>query len=132
MPPRTNKTKQLTSQLRLSQLPVAGQSTSETPTQSPTSTLASGEGVNSLRKERSRVTCMFVPVVSVLGKPLMPCHPARARELVLKGRALRRFNKGLFYIKMLDREDGVVQPIAITPPKGVGFPARGKSDEKSR
>jgi len=113
MPTRTNKTKQLTSQHKLSQLPVAGQSTSETPTQSPTSALASGEGVNSLRKESSRVTCMFVPVVSALGKPLMPCHPARARELVRKGRALRRFNKGLFYIKMLDREDGVVQPVAV-------------------
>lgn len=43
----------------------------------------------------------------------MPCHPARARELVKAGRALRRFNKGMFYIKMLDREDGGTQPIAV-------------------
>lgn len=42
----------------------------------------------------------------------MPCHPARARELVRKGKAMRRFNRGLFYIQLLDRADGDVQPIA--------------------
>jgi hypothetical protein len=26
----------------------------------------------------------------------MPCHPARARELVRKGKAVRRFNRGLY------------------------------------
>ena len=56
---------------------------------------------------------LFVPVVSSSGKPLMPCHPARARELVRNKRALRRFNKGLFYIKMLDREDGETQKVAV-------------------
>lgn len=113
MPTRTNKTKRLTSQGGLSRLPVAGQSTLGMPTQSPSSASASGEGVNSLHKERSGVTCMFVPVVSASGKPLMPCHPARARELVRGGRAVRRFNKGLFYIKLLDREDGATQPVAV-------------------
>jgi hypothetical protein len=42
----------------------------------------------------------------------MPCHPARANELIKKGKALRRFRKGLFYIKLTEREDGDVQPIA--------------------
>jgi len=56
---------------------------------------------------------MRVPVVSKTGKPLMPCHPARARELVRKGAAVRRFNRGLFYIKLTVREDGNVQPAAI-------------------
>src|SRR5215475_1011783 len=56
---------------------------------------------------------LYVPVVSSTGKPLMPCHPARARELVRKGRALRRFNRGVFSIKLVDREDGVTQPIAV-------------------
>ena len=55
----------------------------------------------------------YVPVVSSSGKPLMPCHPARARELVRAGRAKRRFNKGLFYIQLTDRADGDVQPIVI-------------------
>ena len=43
----------------------------------------------------------------------MPCHAARARELVRKGRAVRRFDRGLFYIQLLDRETGDTQPIAI-------------------
>lgn len=54
----------------------------------------------------------YVPVLSADGKPLMPCHPARARELVRKGRAVRRFRKGFFYIRLLNRTDGEVQPVA--------------------
>jgi hypothetical protein len=56
---------------------------------------------------------LYVPVVSKTGKPLMPCHPARARQLVRTGRAIRRFNRGLFYIKLLDRDDGNVQEVAV-------------------
>src|SRR5438105_1924527 len=55
----------------------------------------------------------YVPVVSAIGKPLMPCHPARARQLVRAGRAVRRFDRGLFYIKLLEREDGQTQAIAV-------------------
>jgi hypothetical protein len=55
----------------------------------------------------------YVPVVSASGKPLMPCHPARARELVRNGKALRRFNRGMFYIKLTEREDGETQPAAV-------------------
>ncbi|MBA3531992.1 MAG: RRXRR domain-containing protein [Ardenticatenales bacterium] len=55
----------------------------------------------------------YVPVVSSIGKPLMPCHAARARQLVRNGRAVRRFNKGIFYIQLLDRAEGDVQPIAV-------------------
>jgi hypothetical protein len=43
----------------------------------------------------------------------MPCHPARARELVRKGKAVRRFNRGMFYIQLTEREDGDIQPIAL-------------------
>jgi hypothetical protein len=56
---------------------------------------------------------LFVPVVSSTGKPLMPCHPARARQLVRKGKALRRFSKGLFYIRLTERADGTTQPIGL-------------------
>ena len=42
----------------------------------------------------------------------MPCHPVRARKLVRSGRAVRRFDRGLFYIRLTDRADGAVQPIA--------------------
>jgi len=56
---------------------------------------------------------MFVPVIGSGGKPLMPCHPARAREFVRKGRAVRRFDRGLYYIRMVDRADGETQPVAV-------------------
>jgi hypothetical protein len=55
----------------------------------------------------------YVPVVSAAGQPLMPCHPARARELVRQGKARRRFDRGLFYLQLTVRETGAVQPIAI-------------------
>lgn len=55
----------------------------------------------------------YVPVVSSSGQRLMPCHAARARELVRKGRAVRRFDRGLFYLQLLDRETGETQPIAV-------------------
>lgn len=55
---------------------------------------------------------LYVPVVSATGKPLMPCPTWRANELLRRGRAVRRFSKGIFYIRLLDREEGVVQPVA--------------------
>lgn len=55
----------------------------------------------------------YVPVLSSTGQRLMPCHAARARELVRKGRAVRRFDRGLFYIQLLDRETGDLQPIVV-------------------
>lgn len=42
----------------------------------------------------------------------MPCHPARARELLDKGRA-RVFRQYPFTIILVDREDGDVQPITL-------------------
>jgi hypothetical protein len=59
------------------------------------------------------VTPLFVPVVGKSGKPLMPCHPARARELVRKGKAVRRFKAGIFYLQLTEREDGEVQKVAV-------------------
>lgn len=55
----------------------------------------------------------YVPVMSKTGQALMPCHPARARELVRKGKAVRRFKTGLFYIQLTERETGDVQEIAV-------------------
>lgn len=55
----------------------------------------------------------YVPVLSSTGARLMPCHAARARALVRKGRAVRRFDRGLFYIQLLDREAGDVQLVAV-------------------
>ncbi|MCQ3932812.1 MAG: hypothetical protein DPW16_20375 [Chloroflexi bacterium] len=55
----------------------------------------------------------FVPVVGSTGKPLMPTTNQRANKLIAKGRAVKRFDRGLFYIQLLDREDGYTQPIAV-------------------
>lgn len=54
----------------------------------------------------------FVPVVSSAGKPLMPTSNWRADELIRKGKALRRFSKGVFYICLIARADGDVQEVA--------------------
>jgi hypothetical protein len=73
---------------------------------------------------------LYVPVVSSIGKPLMPCHPARARELVRAGKALRRFNKGLFYIQLTERRDGFTQPVAVGIDPGSkyeGFTVKSKA-----
>ncbi|KAB2855033.1 MAG: hypothetical protein F9K46_16155, partial [Anaerolineae bacterium] len=59
------------------------------------------------------MTQQFVPVVGSSGKPLMPTTHQRANKLIAKGRAVRRFDRGLFYIQLLDREDGYTQPIAV-------------------
>ena len=56
---------------------------------------------------------LYVPVVDKEGKPLMPCHPARARELVHKGKAVRRFNRGIFYIRLTERVGGETQEIVV-------------------
>ena len=56
---------------------------------------------------------MYVPVVGKTGKPLMPTTNRKADKLIAKGRARRRFDRGLFYIQLLDREHGYTQPIAV-------------------
>lgn len=56
---------------------------------------------------------LYVPVVGASGTPLMPCHPARARELIRAGRAIRRFDRGLLYLRLVDRQDGTTQPVAV-------------------
>ena len=55
------------------------------------------------------------PVFSSDEQPLMPCHPARARKLMQKGRAVPHHVKELFGIRLLDRihEQSSVQDVAI-------------------
>jgi 5-methylcytosine-specific restriction endonuclease McrA len=51
-------------------------------------------------------------VLDKRGNPLMPCHPARARELLGEGRAVVvRYSP--FVIRLKDREGGDVQPVRI-------------------
>ncbi|WP_174521163.1 RRXRR domain-containing protein, partial [Alicyclobacillus kakegawensis] len=44
--------------------------------------------------------------------PLMPCHPARARQLLKKGKAAV-FRRYPFTIILKEREDGGVQPLRM-------------------
>ena len=55
----------------------------------------------------------WVPVVSSIGKPLMPCSPRRARKLLEKGKAVKRWYRGFFYIKLTERDDGDTQEVAV-------------------
>lgn len=55
----------------------------------------------------------FVPVISASGKRLMPTTNRNADRLLAKGRAVRRFDRGLFYIQLTDRTVGFTQPIAV-------------------
>lgn len=55
----------------------------------------------------------FVPVISSTGVVLMPTTNRKANKLLAKGRAIRGFDRGIFYIALLDREDGYTQPIAV-------------------
>lgn len=55
----------------------------------------------------------YVPVLDKNNVPLMSCHPARARQLLRKGKAVRRWFRGVFAIKLTEREGGVLQPIAV-------------------
>jgi 5-methylcytosine-specific restriction endonuclease McrA len=51
-------------------------------------------------------------VLDKRGNPLMPCHPARARELLARGRAVVvRYSP--FVIRLKDRAGGVVQPVRL-------------------
>jgi hypothetical protein len=46
----------------------------------------------------------------------MPCHPARARQLVREGKAVRRFRKGIFYIRLTQKrppEKRKVQAVVV-------------------
>ena len=60
----------------------------------------------------------------------MPCHPARARELIGKGEAVRRFKGGIFYIQLIERKDGAGQDIAVGIDPGSqkeGFTVKSKA-----
>ncbi|WP_326577542.1 RNA-guided endonuclease IscB [Streptomyces sp. NBC_00481] len=61
-----------------------------------------------------RAGAQLVPVLDKRGRPLMPCHPARAREMLRKGRAVvARYTP--FTIRIKDRllDDSEVEGVAI-------------------
>ena len=56
---------------------------------------------------------LYVPVVSKTGKALMPTSAYRCRKLLKAKKAIKRFNKGIFYIQLTQREDGDTQEIVL-------------------
>ena len=61
-------------------------------------------------EEKSGVTRVFVRASN--GTPLMPCHPARARQLLRSGRA-RVHKLYPFAIRLTDRKGGDKQPAVL-------------------
>jgi len=55
----------------------------------------------------------YVPVIGSTGKPLMPTTNQRANALLRRGRAIKGFDRGVFYIQLLDRADGETQLVAV-------------------
>ena len=53
-----------------------------------------------------------VLVIDKTKKALMPCHPARARELLTSGKAAV-YRRVPFTIILTEREGGDVQPVAL-------------------
>jgi hypothetical protein len=43
----------------------------------------------------------------------MPCHAARARQLIRGGKAVKRHDRGIVYLVLTERETGDTQPIAL-------------------
>lgn len=53
------------------------------------------------KPERGRNRQMHIPTVSKGGRQLMPCRPSKARKLLEKGLAEKKWNKlGMFYIQL--------------------------------
>jgi hypothetical protein len=55
----------------------------------------------------------FIPVLSATGQTLMPTHAARARQLIRSGKAVKRHDRGIVYLVLIERETGETQPIAL-------------------
>ena len=70
-----------------------------------------------------------VPVVSASGEPLMPCKPAKARELLEAGKAVQGWSEdGAFHIQL---KFNPKSPI-VHPPTAFNSESKSPSDTKSR
>lgn len=62
-----------------------------------------------------------IPVLSSEGRPMMPSHCARVRQLMRSGRAKCRWIKGIFHIQMLDRSEFEIQEVVVGVDPGSKF-----------
>jgi hypothetical protein len=56
---------------------------------------------------------LFVPVISKCGDILMPTTPCRAKQLIKEGKAKKQFFKGIFFIRLINRESGDTQQVVV-------------------
>jgi hypothetical protein len=56
---------------------------------------------------------IYLPVLSATGQRLMPCHAARARQLIRQGKAVKRHDRGIVYLVLTQRTSGDTQPVAV-------------------
>jgi hypothetical protein len=54
----------------------------------------------------------WIPIISSNGNPLMPCHPARARQLLKNNKAKKQFTNSIFYLKLLKSSQENIQEIS--------------------
>lgn len=70
-----------------------------------------------MTEKKNRSEEAWVPVLDKRGNALMPCHPARARQLLRAGRAVVAHHTP-FVIRLKDRVGGDVQPVRICEDPG--------------
>ena len=68
-------------------------------------------------EKKNRSEEAWVPVLDKRGNALMPCHPARARQLLRAGRAVVAHHTP-FVIRLKDRVGGDVQPVRVCEDPG--------------
>ena len=58
-------------------------------------------------------TMLYLPALSATGQPLMPCHAARARQLIRNGKAIKKHDRGIVYLVLTERQTGETQSVAV-------------------
>ena len=54
----------------------------------------------------------WIPIISNNGNPLMPCHPARARQLLKQNKVKKQFTNSICYLKLLKPSQENIQEIS--------------------
>jgi len=64
-------------------------------------------------QQQNQKGMLYVPVVSKDGKPLMPAKASRVKKWLKSGKAIKRWNKGMFFVKLTVETEENLQPIVI-------------------
>ena len=54
----------------------------------------------------------WIPIISSNGNPLMPCHPARARQLIKQNKVKKQFTNSICYLKLSKSSQENIQDIS--------------------